>query len=587
MGSRSSSASTTRTARETPRRRARRRSRVSGAIDGIREATTLPLLWIGRRRARRCRRRRSSGPRTTHDARRTSSSSSTSGTRRSSSSRSSSSTPRSSCSAARTRTSDVDPLDAVLELLPDVPAGKLAIAARRRRDPRRGAGARARRDRRGARRRAVDVGRPGRPPARSTSRPARATMAPRERAAVDCCSPAPRRCASLLVAGCSAVANEGRAPAPATAAPKPRVRASGRLAEAREQDQGARLLPRLAARSADRRSSAARGTTSTRSRRTAATSRASSGRRPAAARPAASCTSTCAAIPGRTKIPTCRTGGIDSQNVPCFASPNGTDHRERDQGAPSTRSTRTPTSGTSRSSGAHDGNLYTLSEHVAPPLTYNHVVRYLKHELDSARADQADRSSLMKLTRRQALAGAAAGAVGASGIYELDRPARAARTPRARRPRRRGRPSSICSTASGSCSRDGIEVLVPPLHHEIITARVAVGRARSARRAGARSSTCSPASTRDYEPTPAGLGVTVGVGPAVLRAPRPGRATAATCRTTAAPSKPVLFDAERFPSDPRRHEARVERRRDPPALRRARAHRRCDEAPRATRSCSS
>ena len=30
-----------------------------------------------------------------------------------------------------------------------------------------------------------------------------------------------------------------------------------------------------------------------------------------------------------------------------------------------------------------DGTLYTLSEHVAPPLTFNHVVRYLKQELAS------------------------------------------------------------------------------------------------------------------------------------------------------------------------------------------------------------
>ena len=30
---------------------------------------------------------------------------------------------------------------------------------------------------------------------------------------------------------------------------------------------------------------------------------------------------------------------------------------------------------------ARDGNLYTLSEHVAPPLTFDHVVRYLKQEL--------------------------------------------------------------------------------------------------------------------------------------------------------------------------------------------------------------
>jgi hypothetical protein len=35
-----------------------------------------------------------------------------------------------------------------------------------------------------------------------------------------------------------------------------------------------------------------------------------------------------------------------------------------------------------------DGNLYTLSEHVAPPLSFDHVVRYLKVELkDLVRID--------------------------------------------------------------------------------------------------------------------------------------------------------------------------------------------------------
>jgi hypothetical protein len=29
------------------------------------------------------------------------------------------------------------------------------------------------------------------------------------------------------------------------------------------------------------------------------------------------------------------------------------------------------------------GNLYTLSEHLAPPLDYAHVVRYLNHEMRS------------------------------------------------------------------------------------------------------------------------------------------------------------------------------------------------------------
>ena len=88
------------------------------------------------------------------------------------------------------------------------------------------------------------------------------------------------------------------------------------------------------------------------------------------------------AYPGRTRIPTCRTGGVDSQNVPCFADPG-----------------RTITAGgiTTRLYTVNQdadewhalllwragGNLYTLSEHVAPPLTFDHVIRYLKQELGS------------------------------------------------------------------------------------------------------------------------------------------------------------------------------------------------------------
>lgn len=86
------------------------------------------------------------------------------------------------------------------------------------------------------------------------------------------------------------------------------------------------------------------------------------------------------AYPGRTTIPTCRTGGVDSKNVPCFDQPtksitaNGittrlyTVNQDADQwhAALVWRA---------------DGNLYTLSEHVAPPLTFDHVVRYLKREL--------------------------------------------------------------------------------------------------------------------------------------------------------------------------------------------------------------
>jgi hypothetical protein len=86
------------------------------------------------------------------------------------------------------------------------------------------------------------------------------------------------------------------------------------------------------------------------------------------------------AYPGVTKIPTCRTGGSDSRNVPCFDSPGST----VSAGGITTRLYTV-------NQDADEwhllllwrryGNLYTLSEHVAPPLTYNHVLRYLKQEL--------------------------------------------------------------------------------------------------------------------------------------------------------------------------------------------------------------
>jgi hypothetical protein len=86
------------------------------------------------------------------------------------------------------------------------------------------------------------------------------------------------------------------------------------------------------------------------------------------------------AYPGRTRIPTCRTGGTDSQNVPCFASPAG---------SISVRGISSPVYTVNQDADAWHyalvwrrfGNLYTLSEHVAPPLTGQHVRRYLQQEL--------------------------------------------------------------------------------------------------------------------------------------------------------------------------------------------------------------
>jgi len=86
------------------------------------------------------------------------------------------------------------------------------------------------------------------------------------------------------------------------------------------------------------------------------------------------------AYPGVTRIPTCRTGGVDSRNVPCFAAPDGwmmangirarlyTVNQDADTWHYLLLWRRF-------------GNLYTLSEHLAPPLDGPHLKRYLKQEL--------------------------------------------------------------------------------------------------------------------------------------------------------------------------------------------------------------
>jgi hypothetical protein len=84
--------------------------------------------------------------------------------------------------------------------------------------------------------------------------------------------------------------------------------------------------------------------------------------------------------PGRTKIPGCTTGGVDSQNVPCFADPTGT---VVENGIKATLFTVNQDADQWHLLLAwrHAGGLYTVSEHLAPPLDYSHLVRYLKHEL--------------------------------------------------------------------------------------------------------------------------------------------------------------------------------------------------------------
>jgi hypothetical protein len=86
--------------------------------------------------------------------------------------------------------------------------------------------------------------------------------------------------------------------------------------------------------------------------------------------------------PGVARIPTCRTGGSDSRNVPCFADPHGT---VTERGITATLYTVNQDADTWHAAlvWRYQGNLYTLSEHVAAPLTFAHVVRYLHRELRS------------------------------------------------------------------------------------------------------------------------------------------------------------------------------------------------------------
>ncbi len=151
----------------------------------------------------------------------------------------------------------------------------------------------------------------------------------------------------------------------------------------------------------------------------------------------------------------------------------------------------------------------------------------------------------MKLTRKQVLAGAAAGAVGATGVYELVD--RLAGSPSRAAPARLFAEQHLLDGIR-TVDLDGVEVLVPPLHHAVLTARVAVDPAdvRDAQR------TLEDALTgleEDYAPSPAGLGVTVAWGlpyftrfvPAAWEAHGPHDRRA---------DKAALIDSLRFPSDP-------------------------------------
>jgi hypothetical protein len=152
----------------------------------------------------------------------------------------------------------------------------------------------------------------------------------------------------------------------------------------------------------------------------------------------------------------------------------------------------------------------------------------------------------MKLTRRQALVGAAGAVVGAAGIYELVDQLTAG--PPTRAGVGAARPEQHLLDGIRIVRSDGVEVLVPPLHHEIITARVTADRAGLPGAQGELEHLLAGLES-DYAPSPAGLGVTIAWGLPYFHRLVPGAAARLLPHDRRA-DRPVLLDAVRFQSDP-------------------------------------
>ena len=155
----------------------------------------------------------------------------------------------------------------------------------------------------------------------------------------------------------------------------------------------------------------------------------------------------------------------------------------------------------------------------------------------------------MRLTRRQVLVGAATSGLGAAGLYELVD--RLTGSP-ADRGHGRLQPEQHLLDGVAVMQDNGVAVVVPPLHHAVVTAKVVAADLPS----GQRELEDALVDLEDrYPPTPAGLGVTVAWGLPYFRRHVPKQAQLhlpvdlRASRTTRARVR-ALSDAIRFPSDP-------------------------------------
>ncbi|HMJ00042.1 MAG TPA: hypothetical protein VK488_09430 [Gaiellaceae bacterium] len=161
----------------------------------------------------------------------------------------------------------------------------------------------------------------------------------------------------------------------------------------------------------------------------------------------------------------------------------------------------------------------------------------------------------MRLTRRELLAGGAAtAALGAAGIYELVE--QLGKTPTRRLPTADRAPEQHLLHGLRVIEDEGVEVVVPPLHHQLVTARLKVEPRRAdLRQAQAELENALLGLDRTFESSARGLGVTVAWGLPYFRRYLPERAEQhlpVDRRATTSPKRPVrsVIDAIRFPSDP-------------------------------------
>jgi hypothetical protein len=159
----------------------------------------------------------------------------------------------------------------------------------------------------------------------------------------------------------------------------------------------------------------------------------------------------------------------------------------------------------------------------------------------------------MRLTRRQLLAGGAAAGLAAGGIYELVD--RLGGSPK--RPVAEGlTPEQHLLQGVRIVEDNGVEVVVPPLHHQLVTARLKVAERKSDLVDAQRTLEDALAKLdRRFEQSPAGLGTTAAWGLPYFRRFVPKLADEhipVDLRATKSKNKPVrvLLDSIRFPSDP-------------------------------------